>query len=91
MPSRSAAAISNAVAKLTRDDLIAFRQAWLRPDKATVFVVSDRPLAEVKAALDARLGDWRMDGAGGTKGDSSRPRPPRPRSCWSIAPIRRNR
>jgi zinc protease len=59
----------NAVVKLTRDDLIAFRQAWLRPDKATVFVVSDRPLAEVRAALDAKLGDWKMDGAGGTKGD----------------------
>ncbi|THD35599.1 MAG: insulinase family protein [Sphingomonas sp.] len=59
----------NAVAKLTRDDLIAFRQAWLRPDKATVFVVSDRPIAEIKAAIDARFGDWKMDGAGGTKGD----------------------
>ncbi|MEO5937580.1 MAG: pitrilysin family protein [Sphingomonas sp.] len=60
---------SKAVAKLTRDDLIAFRQAWLRPDKATVLVVSDRPIAEVKAAIDAKLGDWKMDGAGGTKGD----------------------
>jgi predicted Zn-dependent peptidase len=57
----------NAVAKLTRDDLIAFRNAWLRPDKATIFVVSDRPLADVKAALDARLGDWKMAGVGGTK------------------------
>ncbi|MBS0479760.1 MAG: insulinase family protein, partial [Proteobacteria bacterium] len=60
---------SKAVAKLTRDDLIAFRQAWLRPDKATVFVVSDRPLSEVKATLDAKFGDWRIDGAGGAKGD----------------------
>src|SRR3546814_20498572 len=34
-----------AVAKLTRDDLIAFQQAWLRPDKATIFVVSSEPLA----------------------------------------------
>jgi predicted Zn-dependent peptidase len=59
----------NAVARLTRDDLIAFRQAWLRPDKATMFVVSDRPLAEVKAALDARFGDWAVAGPGGTKGD----------------------
>jgi predicted Zn-dependent peptidase len=58
-----------AVAKLTRDDLIAFRQAWLRPDRATMFVVSDRPLAEVKAALDAGFGDWKMDGVAGTKGD----------------------
>src|SRR3546814_17139527 len=37
-----------AVAKLTRDYLIAFQQAWLRPDKATIFVVSSEPLATVK-------------------------------------------
>ena len=43
-----------AVASLTRADLLAFRQAWLRPDKAKIFVVSDRPLAEVKAALTAK-------------------------------------
>lgn len=56
-----------AVASLTPADLRAFQQAWLRPDKAKVFVVSDRPLAEVKAALDARFGDWRPTGAAGTK------------------------
>jgi predicted Zn-dependent peptidase len=48
-----------AVAALTRADLVAFQQAWLRPDKAKIFVVSDRPLAEVKAALERTLGDWR--------------------------------
>jgi len=52
---------------LTRADLLAFRQAWLRPDKAKIFIVSDRPLAEVKAALDRTFGDWRMDGTGGEK------------------------
>jgi len=60
---------ATAVAKLTRNDLIAFRQAWLRPDRATIFVVSDRPLAEVTAALDADLGNWTMAGAAGVKGD----------------------
>ena len=58
---------ARAVAALTRADLAAFRQAWLRPDKAKIFVVSDRPLAEVKAVLDHAFGDWRMDGAGGEK------------------------
>ncbi|KQT33025.1 peptidase M16 [Sphingomonas sp. Leaf412] len=48
-----------AVAALTRADLVAFRDAWLRPDKATLFVVSDRPLAEIRALLERRLGDWR--------------------------------
>ncbi|KQM36131.1 M16 family metallopeptidase [Sphingomonas sp. Leaf10] len=56
-----------AVASLTRADLMAWRGAWLRPDKAKVFVVSDRPLAEVQAALNAGIGDWRATGTAGTK------------------------
>ncbi len=56
-----------AVAALTRADLVAFQQAWLRPEKAKIFVVSDKPLAEVKAAFDARFGDWKGVGAAGTK------------------------
>ncbi|HVF94853.1 MAG TPA: insulinase family protein, partial [Sphingomonas sp.] len=55
------------VAALGRADLLAFQQAWLRPDKAKIFVVSDRPLAEVTAALDARFGDWKGVGAAGSK------------------------
>lgn len=70
---------ATAVAKLTRNDLIAFRQAWLRPDRATIFVVSDRPLAEVKAALDADLGGWTMAGAGGVKGDVVKATPAAPK------------
>ncbi|MBO9519220.1 MAG: insulinase family protein [Porphyrobacter sp.] len=56
-----------AVGKLTRDELVAFHQAWIRPDKAKVFVVSDLPLEEVKAALEARFGDWRGQGTAGAK------------------------
>jgi len=56
-----------AVAALTPADLRAFQQAWLRPDKAKIFIVSDRPLAEVKTALESRFGDWRPTGAAGVK------------------------
>ncbi|MDO7841584.1 M16 family metallopeptidase [Sphingomonas immobilis] len=56
-----------AVAKLTRDDLIAFHQAWFRPEKLKIFVVSDLPLADVKAALDRGFGDWKGTGAPGVK------------------------
>jgi zinc protease len=56
-----------AVAALTRADLLAFRQAWLRPDKAKLFVTSDRPLGEVVQALERRFGDWRGTGAAGVK------------------------
>jgi zinc protease len=64
-----------AVAALTRADLIAFQQAWLRPDKAKIFVTSDRPLAEVRAALDQAFGDWTPTGPAGTK-DFSAPLSP---------------
>ncbi|WP_310098329.1 pitrilysin family protein [Sphingomonas sp. BE138] len=56
-----------AVQGLTRADLIAFQQAWLRPDKAKIFVVSDRPLAEIRQVLETRFGDWKATGAAGTK------------------------
>jgi len=47
-----------ALARLTRDDLVAFHRAWIRPDNARLFVVSDRPLAELTPQLEARFGRW---------------------------------
>lgn len=47
------------VARLTRADLAAFHDAWLRPDKARVIVVGDTTLGEVTALLEKALGDWR--------------------------------
>jgi predicted Zn-dependent peptidase len=46
------------VESLTRDELIAFHQAWIRPDNATIFVVSDLPLARVTEAFERALGGW---------------------------------
>ncbi|MES2057771.1 MAG: pitrilysin family protein [Pseudomonadota bacterium] len=68
-----------AVAALTRDDLIAFQHAWLRPEKAKIFVVSDRPLAEVKAALDQHFGGWKGVGAAGVKNFSVVSKPSAPK------------
>ncbi|WP_346775563.1 pitrilysin family protein [Sphingomonas sp. G-3-2-10] len=56
-----------AIKTLTRDDLVGFHQAWIRPDKAKIFVVSDRPLAEVQTALEARFGKWQGTGTAGVK------------------------
>ena len=56
-----------AVAKLTRDDLLAFNNAWLRPDKAKIFVVSDRPLADIKTVFERDFGDWTGAGTPGVK------------------------
>ncbi|HEU5285866.1 MAG TPA: pitrilysin family protein, partial [Sphingomicrobium sp.] len=47
-----------AVARFTRADLVGFQQRWLRPDNLQIFVVSDRPLAEIQAELDRRFGQW---------------------------------
>ena len=70
---------AKAVTQLTPADLVAFQQAWLRPDKAKIFIVSDRPLAEVKATLDARFGDWVATGPAGTKDFSAANTPSAPK------------
>jgi zinc protease len=71
----------DSVKRFTRDDLIRFQQQWLRPDNLEIFVVSDRPLSEVQAALDARFGQWQPSAAPrGIKQFSAPPaRPVQPR------------
>jgi predicted Zn-dependent peptidase len=50
--------MTEAVQALDREDLIAFHQRWLRPDNAQLFIVSDKPLAELTPLLEARFGAW---------------------------------
>ena len=47
------------VSSITRDDLLAFKDSWIRPDNGEVFVISDKPLAEIVTALNAAFGDWK--------------------------------
>ncbi|WP_425229320.1 M16 family metallopeptidase [Sphingomonas sp.] len=68
-----------AVAALTPADLRSWQQAWLRPDKARIFVTSDRPLAEIKPLLEARFGTWTATGAAGTKSFAAAAQPAGPR------------
>jgi predicted Zn-dependent peptidase len=56
-----------AVAKLTKADLVAFKDKWVRPDTATIFVVSDLPLATLQPLLESRFGAWKAPGAAGVK------------------------
>lgn len=49
---------AQSVGALDRDAMARFHQTWLRPETARIFVVSDRPLAEVRRALEARFGGW---------------------------------
>lgn len=56
------------VGAITRDDLIAFKDSWIRPDNGEVFVISDKPLAEIVTALNGAFGDWKAAAAAkGTK------------------------
>jgi len=50
---------AKSVASVTRDQLAAFHDNWIRPDNARIFVVGDTTLAEVKKQLDATLGQWK--------------------------------
>lgn len=46
------------VSSITRDDLLSFKDNWIRPDNGEVFVISDKPLDEIVEALNATFGDW---------------------------------
>lgn len=46
------------VKSVTRADLLAFHDAWLRPDNARIFVTGDITLDELKPLLEARFGHW---------------------------------
>ena len=47
------------ISSLNRDDLEKFHRTWIRPDNATIFVVGDATMAEIKPALERAFGDWR--------------------------------
>ncbi|KKC25504.1 M16 family metallopeptidase [Sphingomonas sp. SRS2] len=46
------------VKAVTRADLLAFHDAWIRPDNAKIFVTGDTTLAELTPLLEARFGRW---------------------------------
>ncbi len=46
------------VSRLTRADLAAFHDAWVRPDKATIFVVGDTAMAQILPMLERSFADW---------------------------------
>ena len=69
----------DAIRGFSREDLVAFKDAFIRPDNMELYVVSDLPLADVKAAIEAELGGWATPAA--AKGEKVFPdRPTRPTS-----------
>ncbi|MEO6433109.1 MAG: pitrilysin family protein [Sphingomicrobium sp.] len=49
---------ATAIAAFARGDFASFRERWLRPDNVKIFIVSDRPWAELKPLIESRFGDW---------------------------------
>ena len=46
------------MAKLTRDDLVKFHKTWFKPNNATLVVVGDTTLAEIKPKLEKLFKGW---------------------------------
>jgi len=46
------------VASLTRADLVAFKDRWLRPDNATLYVVGDMDMAALTAMMEEAFEGW---------------------------------
>jgi zinc protease len=67
------------VSKVTRNEIVDFHRKWFRPEKATFYVVSDKPLADIKASLETSFGGWAATGPSGIKDMSARPVTAKPR------------
>ncbi len=46
------------VTKLTRDQIAAYHSQWMRPERASIFVVGDTTLKDMMPMLEARFGKW---------------------------------
>ena len=67
------------VSNVTRDEIVGFHHQWFRPEKATFYVVSDKPLADIKNALEVTFAGWSATGPAGVKNMSAAPASSKPR------------
>src|SRR5688572_8615601 len=68
------------IQSLTREDLVAFHDTWVRPDQATLVIVGDTTLAQITPMLEKHLGDWKVDGTAPARADIAKvalPKQPR--------------
>jgi predicted Zn-dependent peptidase len=66
-----------AVKGFTRAQLVGFKDRWLRPDNAELFVVSNLPLEQLKPELEAAFASWKApDVAKGVKAFTATPPTP---------------
>ena len=74
----SGSGTADGVKAVSRSDLLAWHRSWIRPDNATLFVVGDITMAELKPLLETSFGNWQppVGVAKGTKPAMTLP-PPR--------------
>ncbi|MEM7610855.1 MAG: pitrilysin family protein, partial [Pseudomonadota bacterium] len=46
------------IAQIDRNALVEYHDTWFRPNNATMIIVGDTTLGEIKPVLEARFGDW---------------------------------
>lgn len=46
------------VEQITREDVVDFHRTWFKPNNATLIVVGDTRMEEIKPLLEARFGKW---------------------------------
>jgi zinc protease len=54
----SGSGYEDGVAKITRDDLVKFHETWFKPNNATMVIVGDTTMAEIKPKLEALFKGW---------------------------------
>ena len=50
---------AESISSITQSDLLSFKETWLRPDNATIFIAGDTTLAEITPILERAFGNWR--------------------------------
>jgi zinc protease len=68
---------AESVAKLTRDDIVKFHDTWFRPNNATLIVVGDITVEEIKPKLEKLFSHWTL-GAVPAKHVQPSPKPAKP-------------
>jgi predicted Zn-dependent peptidase len=71
------------VKAVNQGDLVTWHKRWIRPDNATMFVVGNIGMAELKPMLEASFGQWQPDPAV-AKGAKTFPAVPTPRGARII-------
>ena len=55
----SGSGFEDTVSKITRDDLIKFHNTWFKPNNATIVIVGDTTMAEIKPKLESLFAGWK--------------------------------